>query len=198
VSEARALAGEEVFVVGGGNSAGQAAMHLARFAERVTLLVRGASLAASMSSYLRDAIAAADNVEVQLQTEVVGGGGEERLAQLALRDAVTGEIAIVPAAGLFVLIGAEPHTAWLPEVVERDAWGYVLTGANVEHWPLERDPLMLETSLPGLFAVGDVRVGSAKRVASSVGEGSVVIRQVYELLEGEIAHPRSVRSATRG
>ena len=170
VSEARALAGADVVVVGGGNSAGQAAMHLCGCARRVTVLVRGPSLADSMSSYLRDQIEATPNVDVRLRTEVAEGHGEARLERLTLRDTDTGATHEVPAAALFVLIGAVPRTEWLPEVVERDPWGFVHTGDD------------LATTLPGVWAVGDVRQGSVKRVASAVGEGSVVIRHVHEHL----------------
>ena len=196
-TEAKALAGQRVFVVGGGNSAGQAAMHLARWAERVTVVVRGPSLATSMSSYLREAIDSAANVEVLLETEIVGGEGEGRLERLTLRDSASGATSTVDADALFVLIGARPGTDWLPEEIARDEWGYVLTGrdvgaadeSHVEHLmgakrgarPEERQ--MLETSLPGVFAVGDVRHGAVKRVASAVGEGSIVIQQVHRCLE---------------
>ena len=186
VSEARALAGQHAFVVGGGNSAGQAAMHLSRFAGRVTMLVRGRSLAASMSRYLRDEIDAAPNIDVRLGAEVVGGGGQGRLERLTLRDRESGETETVDAAALFVLIGARAHTGWLPDSIERDRWGYVLTGPDLTGaWPLERPPLMHETSEPGVFAVGDVRHGSVKRVAAAVGQGSVVIQQVHEYLAAE-------------
>jgi thioredoxin reductase (NADPH) len=181
-AEAKALAGKRVFVVGGGNSAGQAAMHLGRWAEQVTVLVRGASLAASMSSYLREAIDAAPNVEVMLETEVGGGEGDGRLERLALRDA-SGATSTVDADALFVLIGARPGTEWLPEEVERDEWGYVVTGHDAGK-SVSRERQMLETTLPGVFAVGDVRHGAVKRVASAVGEGSVVIQQVHRHLEG--------------
>jgi thioredoxin reductase (NADPH) len=178
-AEAKALAGRRVFVVGGGNSAGQATMHLCRWAERVTLVVRGPSLAASMSSYLRDAIDAAGNVEVMLETEVAGGEGDSRLERLALRDTASGSTSNVAADALFVLIGARPGTEWLPGEIERDEWGYVLTGRDAG----AGDRQMLETSLPRVFAVGDVRHGAVKRVASAVGEGSVVIQQVHQRLE---------------
>jgi thioredoxin reductase (NADPH) len=175
VSEAQACAGREVFVAGGGNSAGQAALHLGRYARHVTLLVRKPLLAASMSSYLRDEIDAADNVDVRLSTEIVDGGGDGRLEHLVLQDAATGDTETVAADALFVLIGANPHTDWLPSEIARDPAGYVLTGGTVAS-------RMFETSVPGLFAVGDVRAGSVKRVASAVGEGSVVIQQVSEHL----------------
>ena len=186
VAESRGLAGERAIVVGGGNSAGQAALHLARHAERVTIIVRGESLVASMSSYLRHQIAAADNLDVRPHTEVAGCRGNGRLEAVRLRDSRTGDVAEEPAAALFILIGAEPHTSWLPAAIVRDNWGYVLTGSELpeEAWPLERPPLTLETSLPGVFAVGDTRDGSNRRVASAVGDGSVVIQQVHRLLDG--------------
>ena len=192
VAEARALTGEDVYVIGGGNSAGQAAMHLCRYARRVTLLVRGPSLAQSMSRYLSDQLAAAPKVEIRFRTEVAGGGGDGRLEWLTLRDRATGGSETVEAAGLFVLIGARPRTDWLSEAVERNAWGYLATGRELEGgWPLERPPRMHETSVPGVFAVGDVRSQSVKRVASAVGEGSVVVAQVHE-------HLAESREARRG
>jgi thioredoxin reductase (NADPH) len=183
VSEARGLAGADVFVVGGGNSAGQAALHLARWARTVTILVRGSSLASSMSRYLIDQIEAA-GIKVRFGTEVVDGGGDARLEWIALRDRSTGTVRCEDAAALFILIGAVPRTDWLPPQIEKDEWSYVTTGADVspDRWPLERPPQPLETSLPGVFAVGDVRGRSVKRVASAVGEGSVVIQQVHEML----------------
>ena len=195
VSEARALAGERVHVIGQGNSAGQAAMHLSRHAERVTLVVRCASLAEGMSRYLQNEIEAAANIEVRYRSEVVGGGGEGRLEYLTLQDLTSGETSEVEAAAMFILIGARPHTDWLPETIERDRRGFVLTGVDVgreEGWSLEHSPLMLETSVPGLFAVGDVRHRSVKRVASAVGEGSVVVPQVHEYLERDSAGAQPV------
>jgi thioredoxin reductase (NADPH) len=180
--EAQAMAGEEVYVVGGANSAGQAALHLARYARRVTLLVRGSSLAATMSDYLLREIDAAVNIDVRYHAEAVGGGGDARLTHLELRDRVTGRSETVPAAGLFVLIGAEPHTGWLPDELERDAAGYVLTGRDRSGGAAERSSSLFETTLPGVFAIGDVRHGSVKRVASAVGEGAVAIRLVHEYL----------------
>jgi thioredoxin reductase (NADPH) len=184
VAEAQAMAGRHVFVVGGGNSAGQAAMHLSRFAASVTLLVRGPTLGESMSSYLRDQIAAADNVSVRHNVEVVAADGGEQLERLTLRDTDTGKSSEAEAAALFVLIGAEPHTGWLPDQVERDGYGYVLTGPD-----LDPPGGMLETSLPGVFAVGDVREGTTKRVASAVGDGSVVIQQIHNFLEEQGLRP---------
>jgi thioredoxin reductase (NADPH) len=185
VSEARAHAGQEVYVVGGGNSAGQAAVHLSRYAERVTILVRRGSLAETMSSYLIDEIEAAGNVQVRRHAEIAGCSGDGVLEALTLRDLRSGRTETVPAAALFVLIGAEPHTSWLPAAVHRNKWGYLLSGRDLPEgsWPLARPPLMLETSLPGVFAVGDARNGSTKRVASAVGEGSVVIEQVHQLVD---------------
>ena len=185
--EARAQAGKTVHVIGGGNSAGQAALHLARFAKSVTLLVRGDTLAESMSQYLIDQLAAA-GVRVETNVEVVGGGPADRLDHLVLRDRSSGVDREVPSDALFVLIGAAPHTGWLPESIARDRWGYVLTGTDVlaeggrRAWPHERPPDPLETSVPGAFAVGDVRRGSVKRVASAVGEGSVVVSAVHQHL----------------
>jgi len=184
VGEAQACAGSHAYVVGGGNSAGQAALYLAKHAAQVSILVRSASLAASMSVYLRDEIDAAPNVDVQYRTQVVDGGGRGRLDHLVLRDVDTGEERTVPAGGLFLLIGARPHTDWLPEAVARDEAGYIRVGAELSRgdapgeWPLDRAPFAYETSLPGVFAVGDVRSRSVKRVANAVGEGSVVIQQV--------------------
>lgn len=188
VGEAQACAGSHAYVVGGGNSAGQAALHLAKHAAQVSILVRSDSLAASMSVYLRDEIDAAPNVDVQYRTEVTGGGGRGRLDHLVLRDVDSGTEREVPAGALFLLIGARPHTDWLPETVARDEAGYLRAGAELERghgtgdWPLERAPFAYETSLPGVFAVGDVRSRSVKRVANAVGEGSVVIQQVGSYL----------------
>ena len=195
-SEAQALEGEEVYVVGGGNSAGQAAVYLSKYASRVTLLVRGGSLAASLSEYLMEQIGAAENVEIRLNTRITNGGGDGQLEYLLLEDSASGVAETVPAAALFVVIGAEPHTGWLPQEIERDEAGYVLTdrhllptdspkgpgGRASREWPLERLPLPLETSLPGVFTAGDARHRSMKRVAPAVGEGSVSINSVREYL----------------
>ena len=203
-SEARALRGEPVYVVGGGNSAGQAAMHLSRYAARVTLAVRSESLDESMSRYLRDEIEATPNIEVRYGTEVVDGGGQGHLERLTLRARGTGELSTVDASALFLLLGARPRTEWLPEVIERDEQGYILTGAALttpggrsERWPLERAPLSLETSMPGVFAVGDVRSGAVKRVASAVGEGSIVVSEVHQhLAHTEPAAPPAAAAGT--
>jgi thioredoxin reductase (NADPH) len=187
VSEAKATQGQEVYVVGGANSAGQAAIHLSEYAERVTLLVRGRSLSTSMSDYLIKEMEATENIDVRLNTRVVDGGGEGRLERLVLEDFLAGRTETVPAAGLFVLIGAEPHTSWLPEEIKRDERGYVVTGMDLSRyglprrrWHLGRLPLPLETSMPGVFAVGDVRHRSVKRVASAVGAGASAVQSVHE------------------
>jgi thioredoxin reductase (NADPH) len=186
-SEAPGLAGKAAYILGGGNSAGQAALHLARYAASVTLVVRAQSLEVGMSDYLVRAIRAVPKIEVHLGTEVVGGGGEGRLRELVLRENASGEQTTVAADALFVLIGARPQTNFLPEETARDEYGFLRTGDDVsaDEWPLERSPLALETSLPGVFAVGDVRHGSVKRVAAAVGEGSVAVQLVHRLAAAE-------------
>jgi thioredoxin reductase (NADPH) len=186
LSEAPAVKDQNVFIVGAGNSAGQTAVYLARSARSVTLLVRGDSLANSMSDYLVTEIAGTPRVHVRLHTEIAAARGDHMLTELALRDRVTGRDDTVPAAALFVMIGAAPHTDWLPSDVARDRHGFILTGRDL---PGENPakagqpvPLLLETSLPGVFAAGDVHAGSVKRVASAVGEGSVAIPQVHQHL----------------
>jgi len=187
-SEARAMAGENVYVIGGANSAGQAALNLAKYAARVTLLIRGHSLAAAMSDYLIAQISSTPNISVRTDTQVVDAYGEQRLEGLVLEQRQTGAREEVQAAGVFVLIGAEPRTVWLHEALERDRRGFILTGADVSaRWPLDRQPLAFETSMPGVFAVGDVRYGSVKRVAGAVGEGSVAIGSVHQYL-AELEH----------
>jgi thioredoxin reductase (NADPH) len=181
--EAQAVAGKPVFVVGGGNSAGQAALHLSKYAAQVTLLVRSGSLAASMSDYLTRQIGSAANVHVRYRSEVAGGGGDGHLEHLLIRDRDSGQTETVPAAGLFILIGAEPFTGWLPGAIARDQWGFIVTGPDAApRWPLPRAPFPFETTAPGVFAVGDVRHGSVKRVASAVGEGSIAVRLVHDYL----------------
>jgi thioredoxin reductase (NADPH) len=182
--EAPALAGEPVYVVGGANSAGQAALHLAKFAGRVTLLIRGDSLTAGMSAYLVTQIEAAPTIDVRLHTRLVDGRGENRLEGLTLEDTQTGRREEVPAAAVFILIGAQPHTDWLRDAVRLDDHGFVLTGADVptDTWRLTRAPLPFESSMPGVFAAGDVRHGSVKRVAGAVGEGSVTVGSVHRYL----------------
>ena len=187
-SEAHALSGKDAYIAGGGNSAGQAALHLARYARRVTLVVRAASLEAGMSHYLVHQVKATPNVEVRASTEVVGGGGDGRLQELVLRESATGDEKTVGADALFVLIGARPHTDWLPHEIARDASGFLFTGDNVSAshgWHLERSPFALETSMPGVLAAGDVRHASVKRVASAVGEGSIAVQIVQNFLADE-------------
>jgi thioredoxin reductase (NADPH) len=187
-SEAPGLTGKEVYVLGGGNAAGQAALHLARYAGRVTVVARAPSLDLGMSHYLVQAVEATPNVEVRTGTTVVGGGGEGHLQQLVLHDG-TGVDDTVAADALFVLIGARPQTDWLPPEIARDEYGFLLTGDDVpaESWPLDRRPLSLETSMPGVLASGDVRHASVKRVAAAVGEGSVAVQLVHRLVaEGHV------------
>ena len=190
--EAPALEGLDAYVVGAGNSAGQAALHLARYASSVTLVVRGSDLERSMSNYLVREIHAHDRVTVCAHTEVVDGGGVGRLEWLTLRDNRTGDRNDVAAAGLFLLIGAEPRTDWLPESMERDDRGFVLTGGAIDHarWPLDRPPHAFETSMPGVFAAGDVRSGSVNRVAAAAGEGAVTVPMIHSVLATTAAERR--------
>jgi thioredoxin reductase (NADPH) len=198
MSEAQALAGEPVFVVGGGNSAGQAALHLARYARQVTILVRRESLAETMSRYLIDALEETPNVDVRYRTEVAAAEGAGSLGRLELRGA-GGESESLPAAALVILIGARPRTDWLPEEILRDKWGYLLTGNELpagdrrsDSWRLDRSPLPLETSVPGVFAAGDVRAASVKRVAGAVGDGAMAVTDVHAFLslEASASWPR--------
>ena len=182
-SEAERFTGREVYVVGGGNSAGQAAVHLAKHAKQVTILVRRSTLAETMSRYLIDEIEGQANIDVRYRTEIVDGAGNGELESLTLTNSATGETQTVPADAVFVLIGARPHTDWLPTEIERDRFGFVVTGTASSDWTLERLPFMFESSMPGVFAVGDVRSGSVKRVASAAGEGSVAIQQVHQYLQ---------------
>jgi thioredoxin reductase (NADPH) len=195
-SEAPAMRGRTVFVAGGGNSAGQTALHMARWAKKVTILVRGASLADSMSDYLIRQIDATPNIDVCYHVQVAGGTGTGtgHLESLVLKDTAMGMRHSVPADALFVLIGSQPRTQWLGEAIARDQWGFILTGPDLpdgadRRWPSGRPPLPLETSLPGVFAAGDVREGSVKRVASAVGEGAVTIPQVQRYLQTTAAVP---------
>jgi thioredoxin reductase (NADPH) len=176
-------------VAGAGNSAGQAAVYLAKYADRVTMLVRGGDLASSMSNYLVQEIKATETIEVRLRTAIVDGWGAQRLEGLLLKNIVSGETETVPATALFVLIGAKPHTEWLPASILRDKQGFILTGPDLdpvgevvrEGLP-SQSRLLLETSLPGVFAAGDVRHGSVKRVAAAVGEGGMAIQSVHRYL----------------
>ncbi len=184
-SEAAQTSGEDVYVVGAANSAGQAALNFARYAKRVVLVVRGPSLEASMSHYLVSRILAAPNIEVRLRTEVVGARGEGHLEAITLCDAGAGRVEEVETGWVFVFIGAAPHTDWLGDAVARDSHGFVLTGPDLPagtEWPLDRGPFALETSVPGVFAAGDVRRDSMKRVASAVGEGAMAVYLVHRYL----------------
>jgi thioredoxin reductase (NADPH) len=197
-SEAPAMRGRNVFVVGGGNSAGQTALHLAKWADQVTVLVRAESLADSMSDYLIRQIGAAPNIDVRYRVRVTGGTGTGtgHLQSLALQDTASGQRRTVPADALFVLIGAEPRTQWLGQSIARDRRGFILTGPDLpagaggRRWRPARAPLALETSLPGVFAAGDVRRGSVKRVASAVGEGAATIPLVHHYLQTTAAASR--------
>jgi thioredoxin reductase (NADPH) len=198
VTEARGMAGRTVFVVGAGNSAGQAAIHLAASATHVTLVVRGDSLRRSMSDYLIRVIETLPNLTVRLGTRVVEGHGDARLEGLTLEDGSGGREERA-ADGLFILIGALPRTDWLSGALARDAAGYVLTGRDLVDsgalpagWPLERPPGLLETSVPGVFAAGDVRSGSMKRVAAAAGEGSTAVRLVHDHLAERDVRARSL------
>ena len=190
ITEAPACAGAEVFIVGGANSAGQAAVFLSRHARRVTMLVRADSLEKSMSYYLIRQIGEIPNIEVRLTTEVIAVHGDGHLETITLCDRTAGTEDTVPAGHLFVFIGAEPRTDWLDGVVERDAKGFVFTGPDLlvdgnrpRGWELDRDPYFLEASAPGVFAAGDVRANSVKRVASAVGEGAMAIQLIHAYLE---------------
>jgi thioredoxin reductase (NADPH) len=182
-AEAPALTGRDVFIVGGANSAGQAALHLARYARQVTLVVRAGSLRASMSDYLVRQVDATPNVATRVSCEVVGGGGDGQLERLVLRDLDSRVETTVDADALFILIGAHPNTDWLPDDVERDEQGFILTGPDISPTraaTFDHGPQLLETSMPGVFAAGDVRHGSVKRVASGVGEGSIAIQLLHQ------------------
>ena len=186
-SEAPAMRGRTVFVAGGGNSAGQTALHLAKWADRVTVLVRAKSLAGTMSDYLIRQIGTAPNVDVCYRVQVADGTGTGHLESLVLEDTASGARRNVPAEALFVLIGSQPRTQWLGDSVARDRQGFILTGPDLpagtgHRWPPGRPPLPLETSLPGVFAAGDVRRGSVNRVASAVGEGAATIPLVHRYL----------------
>jgi thioredoxin reductase (NADPH) len=183
-TEARAMRGRQVAIVGAGNAGGQAALHLARHAARVTVLVRGESLEASMSEYLITEIEERPNIAVRYRVEVVDGEGADRLRGVVIRDRGSGDVERLPVDGLFVMIGADPHTEWLEGLVQRDETGYVVTGGDVEareEWGGET-PLLLETSAPGVFAAGDVRAGSIKRVTTAMGEGATVVQLVHQAL----------------
>jgi thioredoxin reductase (NADPH) len=181
-SEALNTTGKDVFLIGGGNSAGQAAMFFSSYARSVTILIRGADLAASMSDYLIKQLATKPNIAVEVRSEVVELHGERHLEAIDVVNRVTGETAQRETDALFIFIGADAETGWLPPEIARDDRGYILTGADAKPWTLERDPYLLETTVPGIFAVGDVRHASVKRVASAVGEGSMAIAFAHQYL----------------
>jgi thioredoxin reductase (NADPH) len=188
-TEAMACKDETVYVVGGANSAGQAAMNFARYAKRVVILVRGESLASTMSQYLIDQIKQTPNIDLWAHGVVAEAHGDTHLEEISVLCSDTSQVERVPATSMFIFIGAMPRTDWLAGMVERDDRGFILTGPDLmrdgEHpkgWTLERDPYLLETNVPGLFAVGDVRHGSVKRVASGVGEGSVAVQFIHQYL----------------
>jgi thioredoxin reductase (NADPH) len=188
-TEAMSCKDEDVYIIGGANSAGQAAMYFSKYASHVTMLVRGESLSISMSQYLIDQIAETSNITVKTYTSVIEVKGEKCLEAITIKNNRTGEIQTLPATSLFIFIGAAPRTEWLDGIVQRDDRGFILTGPDllrdgqhVPGWNLERDPYLLETNIPGIFAVGDVRHGSVKRVASGVGEGAICVQFIHQYL----------------
>ena len=190
ITEAAHYKGEHVFVVGGANSAGQGAMFFSRYASKVTMLVRGSALSKGMSQYLVEQIDSTENIEVCLRRSVIEVKGRDRLEALVIQNNDTGETETVPAAALFAFIGAKPHTDFVDNIVERNRVGFILTGADLtrngrrpKNWRLQRDPFLLETNVPGIFAVGDVRQGAIRRVASAVGQGSTAVSFVHQYLK---------------
>ena len=189
MTEALSTKDEDVFVIGGANSAGQAAMYFSRYARRVVMLVRGSSLSTSMSQYLINQLKETTNVQIEFNSSLVEAHGENHLEAISTHCATTNEVERVPANSLFIMIGAAPNTNWLGDIIERDDRGFILSGPDLMHdgkrpkgWQLDRDPGLLETNVPGVFVVGDVRHGSVKRVASGVGEGSVAVSFVHQYL----------------
>lgn len=189
MTEAFSCRGDDVYIVGGANSAGQAAMHFSKYARSVTLLVRGDSLAASMSQYLIDEIKETPNINLRTHSNVTAVAGETSLKTITIANSQTGETETVPAAALFIFIGAMPRTEWVADLLERDPQGFILSGADLlrdgrrpKGWGVDRDPFLLETSVPGIFVAGDVRRGSVKRVASGVGEGSIAVQFIHQYL----------------
>jgi thioredoxin reductase (NADPH) len=188
-TEALSCKGEVIYVVGGANSAGQAAMNFAKYADRVVILVRGSSLASTMSQYLIDQIQRTPNIQLWAHASVAEVHGESHLEEISVLCSDTEKIERVSASAMFIFIGALPRTDWLTDLVERDGRGFILTGPDLirdgrrpKGWTLDRDPFLLETNIAGIFAVGDVRHGSIKRVASGVGEGSVAVQFIHQYL----------------
>ena len=188
-TEALSCKGEIIYVIGGANSAGQAAMNFAKYADRVVIVVRGSSLSSSMSQYLIDQVKETPNIQIWPHASVSEAHGDTHLEEISVLCSDTGKTERVPANAMFIFIGALPRTDWLADVVERDERGFILTGPDLirdgqrpRGWTLDRDPFLLETNVPGLFAVGDVRHGSVKRVASGVGEGSVAVQFIHQYL----------------
>jgi thioredoxin reductase (NADPH) len=194
-SEAPSTHGLDVQIIGAGNSAGQAAIFFSNHARSVTILCRGEDLGGSMSSYLVDQLAARSNIEVLTRTEAVAAHGDDSLGEIEVRHRETGETKRLESGGLFIFIGADAETGWLPPEIALDDHRFVLTGSGVkvaERWDLDRDPYLLETSMPGIFACGDVRSGPVKRVAAAVGEGSMAIAFVHQYLRETAAEPEGV------
>jgi thioredoxin reductase (NADPH) len=191
MAEALSCKGEDVFMVGGANSAGQAAIHFSKYAKTVTLVVRGDSLSKSMSYYLIHQLDKTDNIRVLLNSKVTEVRGENRLEFITITNTQTGEVQTFPSPALYIFIGAVPHTDALVGLTERDANGFILTGPDLIYdghkhprgWTLDRQPFLLETNIPGVFAAGDVRHGSMKRVAASVGEGSIAVQLIHQYLK---------------
>ena len=189
--EALSCKGEDVFMVGGANSAGQAAIYFSKYAKTVTLVVRGDSLSKSMSYYLIHQLDKTDNIRVLLNSKVTEVRGENRLEFITITNTQTGEVQTFPSPALYIFIGAVPHTDALVGLIERDANGFILTGQDLIYdghkhprgWTLDRQPFLLETNIPGVFAAGDVRHGSMKRVAASVGEGSIAVQLIHQYLK---------------
>ena len=189
VAEGQLCRGSQVLVVGGGNSAGQAAMYLSKFAKQVNILIRKDSLSYTMSSYLIDQIKTVNNISVCVCREILEAQGDEKLQQLVIKNIATGETYTEDAAALYIFIGAKPFTDWLSDEIITNDKGFIETGRDLQHyddfkkvWKLERDPYLLETSCAGIFAAGDVRAGAMNRVASAVGEGSMAISFVHKYL----------------
>lgn len=187
--EAVSCRDEDVYLVGGANSAGQAAMYFSKYARSVSMLVRGDSLSSGMSQYLIDQIEATQNIKVWLNSSVVEAKGENHLEEIAIANTQTKETQTIPAASLFLFIGATAHTGWLADMVQRDERGFILSGSDLlnngrrpPEWKLERDPFLFETSVPGMFVTGDVRHRSVKRVASAVGQSAVVVQLIHQYL----------------